>query len=186
MRQELACNTPSSSIQHVAAVAAVDAAVAAAASAAAAASIASVVAAAGAAVMPLLQLLLRLQLLLQLQFAAAADPADGSSSEASDSTSSAWIVESYRPRGPWPVLTAMDYDAAALKFCIASDYVDAQAAFEVAVAADRKAKSDCKRHNDRESREGSRNRPAAESPTYIAPGSWYYACLLYTSDAADE
>ena len=72
-------------------------------------------------------------------------------------------------------LTAMDYDAAALKFCIASDYVDAQAAFEVAVAADRKAKSDCKRHNDRESREGSRNRPAAESPTYIAPGSWYYA-----------
>ena len=69
----------------------------------------------------------------------------------------------------------MDYDAAALKFCIASDYVDAQAAFEVAVAADRKAKSDCKQHNDRESREGSRNRPAAESPTYIAPGSWYYA-----------
>ena len=77
--------TPSSSIQHVAA----------------AASIASVAAAAaGAAVMPLLRLLLQL-LLLQWHFAAAADPADGSSAEASDSTSSAWIVESYRPRGPW-------------------------------------------------------------------------------------
>ena len=94
--------TPSSSIQHVAAAAAADAAAPAAASAAAAASIASVAAAAaGAAVMPLLRLLLWLQLLLQLQFAAAADPADGSSAEVSDSTSSAWIVESYRPRGPW-------------------------------------------------------------------------------------
>ena len=91
--------------------AAVDAAVAAAASAAAAASIASVAAAAGAAVMPLLRLLLRLQLLLQVQFAATVDPADGSSSEASDSTSSAWIVESYRPRGPLPVaVSQLDSD----------------------------------------------------------------------------
>ena len=129
--------------------AAVDAAVAAAASAAAAASIASVAAAAGAAVMALLRLLLPLQLLLQLQFAAAADPADGSSSDASDSTSSAWIVESYRPRGPWPVLTAMDYDSAALNFMIASEYLDAEAAWEVAVAADR----------------------PAESPSHVAPGT---------------
>ena len=96
--------TPNSSIQHVAAASAADVAAPAAASAAAAAavSIASVAAAAAcAAVMPVLPLLLWLHLLLQLQFAAAADPADGSSTEVSDSTSSAWIVESYRPRGPW-------------------------------------------------------------------------------------
>ena len=84
--------TSSGSIQHVAAAAAADAAAPAAASAAAAAvSIASVAAAAAcAAVMPVLPLLLWLQLLLQLQFAAAADPADGTSAEVSDSTSSAW------------------------------------------------------------------------------------------------
>ena len=85
------------------AAAAASASIASVAAAAGAASIASVAAAAGAAVMPRLRLLLQLQLRLQLQFAAAVDPADGSSSEVSDSTSSAWIVESYRARGPWPV-----------------------------------------------------------------------------------
>ena len=46
----------------------------------------------------------------------------------------------------------MDYDAAALNFMIASEYLDAQAAWEVAVAADR----------------------PAESPSHVAPGTAYH------------
>ena len=63
----------------------------------------------------------------------------------------------------------MDCDTAALNFAQACEYMEVSEAFDLAVAVDRLALLESQMHDDRESREGSRDRPVAESPIHIGP-----------------